>query len=128
MHSTKCPKCGLVYLSTATHCKNCGTETPVPEAPSYLNQTSAIDVAVPMASVAVKGSKIEISRKEKLLYTLKRDSYLFYYSGGVMIVLAFFVNYLLILDGLLNIALGFVAYRFRSRMAAMALLGLAILV
>ena len=126
MHSTKCPKCGLVYLSTAANCKGCGTETATPEPAGYLAPTKVIPVAVPMAAVATS-DKAQISRREQLLSTLKRDSFLFYYVGGVLMVLSFFVSYLLIPDAVLNVGLGYVAYRFQSRLAALTLLGLAIL-
>ena len=128
MHSTKCPKCGLVYLSTASNCKNCGTETQAPEQFDYLKVTTPVQVAVPMMAHAGKVSKIEVSRKEHLLNILKRDSFLFYYVGAALLVLSYFVSYVLIPDALLNIALGYVAYRFKSRAAAVALLGIAILV
>ena len=63
----------------------------------------------------------------KMLKKLKRGSIYFYVIGGLQILLWLAVGQLLIVDGVLNIALSFCAYKFRSRVAALLLLGLTLL-
>jgi hypothetical protein len=60
--------------------------------------------------------------EDQWLRNLKKDSQLFYFIGGLQMVLWFFLGNLLILDGICNIGLSFVAHKFRSRIAAVLLL------
>lgn len=64
--------------------------------------------------------------EDQLARNLKKDSQVFYFIGGLQIVLWFVVGNLLIFDGVCNIGLSFVAHRFRSRIAAVLLLLLTI--
>ncbi len=65
--------------------------------------------------------------EEQLLHNLKRDSNLFYFIGGLQIVLWLFVGNLLIVDGIFNIGLSFVAHKLKSRVAAILLMLLTLL-
>jgi hypothetical protein len=64
--------------------------------------------------------------EDQLIRNLKRDSHLFFFIGGLQMVLWFVIGNLLIFDGVCNIGLSFVANRFRSRIAAVLLLLLTI--
>jgi len=63
----------------------------------------------------------------KLLKNLKSDSVFFYVIGGLQILLWFVLGQLMIVDGVLNITLSFLVYKFKSRVAALFLLGLTLL-
>jgi len=60
--------------------------------------------------------------EDQLIRNLKRDLQLFYFIGGLQMVMWFVVGTMLIFDGICNIGLSFVANRFRSRIAAVLLL------
>jgi hypothetical protein len=62
-----------------------------------------------------------------MLKRLKSDTVFFYVIGGIQILLWFVIGHLIIVDGLLNITLSFLVYKFRSRVAALFLLGLTLL-
>jgi len=61
------------------------------------------------------------------LKNLKADSIFFYVIGGLQIILWFVIGQLMIVDGVLNITLSFLVYKFKSRVAALFLLGLTLL-
>lgn len=135
MNSTKCPQCGLVYWSTVPNCKRCGLETaehqpletqnhfmpPPAHEPAYQGYNS------PDAYQHNAGFNVVDGEREQLLTTLKKDSRLFYVIGGLQMLLWLIIGNLLIIDGILNIGLSFLAHKFRSRIAAILLLGLTIL-
>jgi fatty acid desaturase len=118
MTSVKCPQCGLVYWSTNENCRRCGLATDggpaddqqMDEPQSYAQSTAP----QPLASQTID--------EEQMLRNLKRDSKLFYFIGGLQIVLWLFVGNLLVLDGVCNIGLSFLAYKFKSRVAAILLM------
>lgn len=118
MTSIKCPQCGLVYWSTNENCRRCGLATAGGSADDQqLDQPqSYATVAAPQP---VAAPDID---EEQLLRNLKRDSKLFYFIGGLQIFLWLIVGNLLIVDGLCNIGLSYVAYKFKSRIAAILLM------
>jgi hypothetical protein len=63
----------------------------------------------------------------KLLKNLKGDSIFFYIIGGLQILLWFVLGQYMIVDGVLNITLSFLVYQFKSRVAALFLLGMTLL-
>jgi hypothetical protein len=124
MKSTKCPQCALVYWSTDPHCKRCGLPTadePVPSYDEQQYQSQPQYFAQPVLNYT------EDAATAKLLKNLKADSIFFYIVGGFQIVLWLVLGQLMIVDGVLNIGLSFLVYRFKSRVAAMFLLGLTLL-
>lgn len=135
MKSTKCPQCGLVYWTTAPNCKRCGLPTAdfegerpaeethyeaAPEVP-YTNYETPYYAPMPARTI---GDEV---RDDELNGKLKKDTRLFYFIGALQILLWFVVGNLLILDGIANITLAFVAHKFKSRVAAVILLVLTIL-
>jgi len=126
MKSTKCPQCGLVYWMTEPKCKRCGMTTmepsaadPYPAQPQYQPQYAQQPMQVMNFA--------EDAAKAKLLKHLKADSIFFYFVGGMQVGLWFFMGHLLIVDGFLNIGLSFLVHKFKSRVAAIFLLGLTLL-
>ena len=117
MTSVKCPQCGFVYWNTAANCKRCGLATTGGPPEAEMDQVQSY-VPAPAAQPIRSGSFDE----DQLLRNLKKDSQLFYFIGGLQMVLWFFLGNLLILDGICNIGLSFVAHKFRSRIAAVLLL------
>ena len=122
MTSIKCPQCGLVYWTTNANCKRCGRateESPVEQPESYPPPPS------------YRGSKslmvASTFDEAQMIRNLRRDSYLFYIIGGLQILLSFVVGHLLIIDGLFNFGLSFLANKFRSRIAAILLLMVTVL-
>jgi hypothetical protein len=116
MNSVKCPQCGLVYWSTAENCKRCGLLTadiPTVQPESYVQQAPTPTTG--------RHSQISDADAERLLSNLKKDSRLFYFIGGLQILLWFFVGQLLIVDAILNIGLSYLTFRFKSRVAAILL-------
>ncbi len=65
--------------------------------------------------------------EEQLVRRLRRDSYLFYFIGGLQTLAWLVVGHLLIVDAVFNVSLSFLANKFRSRVAAIALLLLTLL-
>jgi hypothetical protein len=63
----------------------------------------------------------------KLLKDVKGGSIYFYVIGGLQILLWFVLGQLMIVDGVLNITLSFLVHKFRSRVAAICLLGITLL-
>jgi hypothetical protein len=128
MKSTKCPQCGLVYWSTDPNCKRCGLATtdesaPGFEAPQQEHQYQPAYSAQPAPVVDYAQDAVNA----KLLKNLKADSIFFYVIGGIQIVVWFVLGHLMIVDGVLNITLSFLVYKFKSRVAALFLLGLTLL-
>jgi hypothetical protein len=123
MNSVKCPQCGLVYWSTTPNCKRCGLATAGGPAEQHAAQPE-FDQVQPYvtAPVPMKPIRSDIFDEEQLLRNLRKDSYLFYFIGGLQTLLWFVIGNLLIFDGICNIGLSFVAYKFRSRIAAVILL------
>ena len=121
MTSVKCPKCGLVYWSTAESCKRCGltADDPTVQPDSQVQQAPI--------STTVHHSQISDADAERLLSSLKKCSRLFYFIGGLQILAWFFIGNLLIFDGVCNIGLSYVASKFKSRIAASLLLLLTLL-
>ena len=113
MTSVKCPQCGLVNWTTTENCKRCGlpvadgfADHEIDQQQSYAPEVAAQPVGDPFFD------------EDELLHKLKRDSRLFYVIGGLQILLWFFIGNFLIVDGVLNIGLSFLARKFRSRIAA----------
>lgn len=120
MKSTKCPQCGLVYWATDPNCKRCGlatadssVETPVHDQTQSVSQPPANGPANPATA--------------QMIRNIKTDAIFFYVIGGLQILAWFALGQLLIVDGILNIGLSFLIYKFRSRVAAIFLLGLTLL-
>jgi len=128
MKSTKCPQCGLVYWSTDPNCKRCGLPTADESAPAYEEQPYQYQ-AQPQhfAPTAPAFDYGDDAATAKLLKNLKADSIFFYVIGGLQILLWFVLGQLMIVDGVLNITLSFLVYKFKSRVAALFLLGLTLL-
>ena len=124
MKSTKCPQCGLVYWSTDPNCKRCGLPTADESSPTYDEQPYQDQ---PQYFAQPSPDYVEDAATAKLLKNLKADSILFYVIGGLQIILWFVIGQLMIVDGLLNITLSFLVYKFKSRVAALFLLGLTLL-
>ena len=126
MKGIKCSQCGLVYWSTDSNCKRCGLPTANEPAPAYDEQPDHYQpeyVAQPTYVVNYG----EDAATASLLKKLKGDSIFFYVIGGLQIGLWFFLGQLMIVDGVLNITLSFLVYRFKSRVAALFLLALTLL-
>lgn len=123
MKSIKCPQCGLVYWATDPNCKRCGLATADSsvDPPVHEAQFQTQNVSQPPANGA------ENPAIAQMLRNIKTDSIFFYVIGGLQIVVWFALGQLLIVDGLLNIGLSFLIYKFRSRVAAIFLLGLTLL-
>jgi hypothetical protein len=117
MTSVKCPQCGLVYWNTVANCRRCGLATAGGPAEAEMAQVQSYAPAPP-----AKPIRSDNFDEDQLLRNLKKDSQLFYFIGGLQVLLWFVVGNLLILDGICNIGLSFVAHRFRSRIAAVLLL------
>ena len=128
MKGIKCPQCGLVYWNTDPNCKRCGSATAVESfdsEPQHYQQDSFAPAApAPAASAVNYGDEAATA---DLLKKLKNDSALFYVIGALQIVLWFVIGQLMIVDGVLNITLSFLVYKFKSRVAALFLLGLTLL-
>ncbi len=123
MTSVKCPQCGLVNWSTAESCKRCGLAV----ADGLVNDQQmeqAQSYASPAAAKHFPGYSVE---EEQLVRRLRRDSYLFYFIGGLQTLAWLVVGHLLIVDAVFNVGLSFLANKFRSRVAAIALLLLTLL-
>jgi len=128
MKGIKCPQCGLVYWSTDPNCRRCGLATAGEPAPGYGErqdqyQYQQQSFAPPMPVV----NYADDAATAKLLKNLKGGSIYFYVIGGLQILLWFVLGHLMIVDGVLNVTLSFVAYKFRSRAAALCLMGLTLL-
>lgn len=121
MTSIKCPQCGLVYWTTNANCKRCGLATAGGPAEPEMDQIQSY-----APTPAAKPIRSEFFDDDQLLRNLKKDSQLFYFIGGLQVLLWFVVGNLLIFDGICNIGLSFVAHKFRSRIAAVLLLLLTI--
>jgi hypothetical protein len=125
MKGIKCSQCGLVYWSTDENCRRCGQPTAVDAAPGYdeppYESHSQYSTPAPVVNYA------DDAEKAALLKTLRGASIYFYVIGGLQILLWFALGQLMILDGIVNITLSFVMYKFRSRVAALLLLGLTLL-
>jgi hypothetical protein len=127
MSSVKCPQCGLVNWSTAENCKRCGLPVAaVPAEDHQFDQSQTYASPDPTGSLAGSFESQSVE-EEQWLNRLKRDSRLFYFIGGLQILVWFFVGNLLIVDGVLNIGLSYVANKFRSRVAAILLVLLTLL-
>ena len=126
MKSTKCPQCGLVYWSTDPNCKRCGLPTADESSPG-LRRAAVSDQPQYFAQPAPVVNYAEDAATAKLLKNLKADSIFFYVIGGLQIILWFVIGQLMIVDGVLNITLSFLVYKFKSRVAALFLLGLTLL-
>lgn len=139
MNSTRCAQCGLVYWSTAPNCKRCGLPTPgasvgasdeVSTETSHESSYTETYAETPQYS-AMSPMQVmnfhEDPEKEKLLKNLRRDAQFFYFVGGLQCFVWFFMGQLLIVDGLLNIGLSFIAHKYKSRVAAILLMLLMIL-
>lgn len=126
MKSTKCPQCGLVYWSTDPNCKRCGLLTADESSPSYDDQQYQYQPQY-SAQPAPVVNYADDAETAKLLKNLKADSIFFYVIGGLQIILWFVLGQLMIVDGVLNITLSFLVYKFKSRVAALFLLSLTLL-
>jgi hypothetical protein len=124
MKSTKCPQCGLVYWSTDPNCKRCGLPTADESSPAYDEQPYQDQ---PQYFAQPSPDYVEDAATAKLLKNLKADSIFFYVIGGLQIILWFVIGQFMIVDGVLNITLSFLVYKFKSRVAALFLLGLTLL-
>lgn len=123
MKSTKCPQCGLVYWATDPNCKRCGLATADSsvEPPVHEAQFQTQDPSQPPANGPANPAIAQMIRN------IKTDAIFFYVIGGLQILVWFALGQLLIVDGILNIGLSFLIYKFRSRVAAIFLLGLTLL-
>jgi hypothetical protein len=128
MKSTKCPQCGLVYWSTDPNCKRCGLPTADQSSPGYDEQQYQPQ---PQPQYSAQPAPVvnyaDDAATAKLLKNLKSDSIFFYVIGGLQIILWLVIGQLIIVDGVLNITLSFLVYKFKSRVAALFLLGLTLL-
>jgi len=124
MKGIKCPQCGLVYWSSDRQCRRCGLATADESSPALDEQPYQQDYCAQPASGA---NYAEDAATAKLLKNLKGDSIFFYIIGGLQIILWFFLGQFMIVDGVLNITLSFLVYKFKSRVAALFLLGLTLL-
>jgi hypothetical protein len=126
MKSTKCPQCGLVYWATDPKCKRCGLATADPNFVNAQEPQQEFQPRPDMQPMQFMNSADDPVRA-KLLKDLKTDSIFFYVIGGLQILLWLVIGHLMIIDGFLNIGLSFIAYKFRSRVAAICVFGLQIL-
>ena len=126
MKGIKCSQCGLVYWSTDANCRRCGFATAAEAAPSEDDQQgeSESQYSAPVAPVVNYADEAE---KATLLKTLRSASIYFYVIGGLQILLWFVLGQMMIVDGVINITLSFMMYKFKSRVAALLLLGLTLL-
>lgn len=124
MKSTKCPQCGLVYWSTDPTCKRCGLPTADQSSPDCDDQQYQPQYSAQPAPVI---NYADDATTATLLKNLKADSIFFYVIGGLQIILWLVIGKLMIVDGVLNIALSFLVHKFKSRVAALLLLGLTLL-
>lgn len=122
MDSIKCPQCGLIFWSAAENCRRCGLLTE--EFPTF--QPESLVEPAPYATTS-RRSQISDADAERLLANLKKDSRLFYGIGGLQILLWFFAGQLMIVDGIFNIGLSYLTFRFKSRVAAIMLAMLTLL-
>jgi hypothetical protein len=118
MTSVKCPQCELVNWSTAESCKRCGL--PIADGPTDDHQLEQAQFYAP--PVASNHFHSESFDEEKWIRNLRRDSYLFYFIGGLQTLAWLVIGHLLIVDAVFNVGLSFLTNRFRSRVAATALL------
>lgn len=125
MKGIKCSQCGLVYWNTDPNCKRCGLPNPGESTPSYEEPQYQSQPQYHAQPASV--DYVEDAATAKLLKNLKGDSIFFYIIGGLQIGLWFFLGQLMIVDGVLNITLSFLVYKFKSRVAALFLLGLTLL-
>jgi hypothetical protein len=123
MTSVKCPQCGLVYWSTTPNCKRCGLATAGEPADEQMYEQQAYPPGTSVSTQAQSNGFDE----EQLLSNLKRDSRRFYFIGGLQIFAWFVIGNLLIVDAAFNIGLSFLAHKFHSRIASIALLVLTVL-
>ena len=115
MSSVKCPQCGLVKWSTAASCKRCGlpiADGPVDEHLSQSYAPTGVTNYFPSHSFD----------EEQLIRNLRRDSDLFYFIGGLQTLAWLVIGHLLIVDAVFNVGLSFLTNKFKSRIAAVALL------
>jgi len=122
MTSVKCPQCGLVYWSTTANCKRCGLATNGGPVEDQMDEPQSY-----AAAAAPKPFQSSGADEELWLSNLKRDSMRFYFIGGLQIMAWFVIGNLLIVDAAFNIGLSFLAHKFQSRIAAIALLLLTVL-
>jgi hypothetical protein len=123
MTSVKCPQCGLVNWSTAESCKRCGLPVAaVPADDCQFDQSQTYS-----SPLQTRSFESESAEEEQWVNRLKRDSRLFYFIGCLQILVWLFLGHLLIVDGVLNIGLSYVANKFRSRVAAILLVLLTLL-
>jgi hypothetical protein len=123
MTSVKCPQCGLVNWSTSESCKRCG----LPVA-GVLADDHQFDQSQTYSSPhQTRSFESYNPDEEQWVNRLKSDSRLFYFIGGLQILVWLFLGQWLILDGVLNIGLSYVTNRFRSRVAAILLVLLTLL-
>jgi hypothetical protein len=122
MTSIKCPQCGLVYWTTVANCKRCGLATADGQENQVMDQPQSNAGPAP-----VKSFPSSSFDEDQLLRNLKRDSYRFYFIGGLQTIAWLVIGNLLIVDAVLNIGLSFLAQKFKSRIAATALLLLTVL-
>jgi hypothetical protein len=125
MKGIKCSQCGLVYWSADSNCKRCGLPTANEPSPVYDEQPDHYQPEYSAPTSAV--DYVEDAATANLLKKLKGDSIFFYVIGGLQIGLWFFLGQLMIVDGVLNITLSFLVYKFKSRVAALFLLALTLL-
>lgn len=116
MDSIKCPQCGLIFWNAAESCRRCGLLTE--DFATYQPDTSEYQAPNPTIG---RHSPISDADAERMLSNLKKDSRFFYGIGGLQIVLWFFIGQLLIVDGVFNIGLSYLTFRFKSRGAAILL-------
>ena len=127
MKSIKCPQCGLVHWATDPQCKRCGLATAQPDfvngqEPQQQQYQPRPDIQ-PMQVMNFTDDPV----RAKLLKNIKTDAIFFYVIGGLQMLLWFVIGQLLIVDGILNITLSFLVFKFRSRVAAIFLFGLQLL-
>ena len=127
MKGIKCSQCGLVYWDTDSNCRRCGEPTPGEAAPSYNEPQDQYQYQQPNFAPPPVVNYADDAATAKLLKDLKGGSIYFYVIGGLQILLWFFLGQLLIVDGILNITLSFLTYKFKSRVAALFLLGMTLL-
>lgn len=116
MDSIKCPQCGLIFWNAAESCGRCGLLTE--DFPTFQPDSFVQQAPNPTTG---RRSQISDADAERMLSNLKKDSRLFYGIGGIQILIWFFVGQLTIVDGFFNIGLSYLAYRFKSRVAAIML-------
>jgi hypothetical protein len=125
MKSIKCVQCGLVYWATDPNCKRCGLPTAEAALSALDSNRMAGQYAEPQPLPPT--NFVDDAEKLRLLKRLRRGSIYFYFIGGLQILLWFVIGQLMIVDGVLNITLSFIAHKFRSRVASLLLLGLTLL-